>query len=224
MTEQLWKEVFIGCWETVYSSVAATLLATLIGLPLGVVLALTDKQGLKPNIIVNKVLGILVNILRSIPFLILFVAVMPFTRLVVGTTIGVAATIVPLTLAAAPFVARLTETSVKEVDGGVLEAALACGTPIWKIVWKVILPESLPSLLSNAAISLVTVVGYSAMSGFCGGGGLGALAINYGYYRNNRTVMFITVAVIVVVVQIFQELGLFLAKRRDKRKKTKNAN
>lgn len=202
-------------------SVVSTLLAHVIGLPLGVILAVTDRQGLKNNFIVNKLLGIAVNILRSIPFLILFVAVMPFTDIVVGTTIGPSATIVPLTLAAAPFVARLTETSVKEVDGGVIEAALSCGASLPKVVCKVILPEALPSLISNAAVAFVTVLGYSAMAGFCGGGGLGAIAINYGYYRNNRTVMLVTVIIIVAVVQIFQEVGLWLAKLRDKRRKIK---
>lgn len=220
MSPALWNEIGIGVWETLYMSVLSTLLAHVIGLPLGVVLAITEKRGLKPNLVVNKALGIAVNVLRSIPFLILFVAVIPLTRLIVGTSIGASATIVPLTLAAAPFVARLTETSFKEVDYGVTEAALACGTPTLKIIGKAILPEALPSLLSNAAIAFVTVIGYSAMAGFCGGGGLGAIAINYGYYRNNREVMLVTVAIIVVIVQIFQELGLWLAKRRDRRRRT----
>lgn len=221
MNSLIWQEIFKGLWETLYMSVVSTLLAHVIGLPLGVILAVTDRQGLKNNFIVNKLLGIAVNILRSIPFLILFVAVMPFTDIVVGTTIGPSATIVPLTLAAAPFVARLTETSVKEVDGGVIEAALSCGASLPKVVCKAILPEALPSLISNAAVAFVTVLGYSAMAGFCGGGGLGAIAINYGYYRNNRTVMLVTVIIIVAVVQIFQEVGLWLAKLRDKRRKIK---
>lgn len=221
MTPEIWNEVLKGIWETLYMSVVSTILAYIIGLPLGVILAVTDKNGLKPNIVINKALGIIVNILRSVPFLILFVAVIPFTRIIVGTSIGPSATIVPLTLAAAPFVARLTETSVKEVDGGISEAAQACGASLVKVVCKAVIPECLPSLLGNAAIAFVTVLGYSAMAGFCGGGGLGAIAINYGYYRNDRTVMFVTVAIIVVIVQIFQELGLFLAKLRDKRRKTK---
>lgn len=221
MNAQIWREIGIGCWETIYASVIATLFSLIFGMAIGVVLALTDKQGLKPNVVVNKILGVIVNVLRSVPFLILFVAVMPFTRFLVGTTIGATATIVPLTLAATPFVARLTETTVKELDGGVLEAALSCGAPVRTIVWKVILPESLPSLLSNAVIALVTVIGYSAMSGFCGGGGLGAIAINYGYYRGNETVMLVTVLIIIVLVQIFQEVGLLLAQRRDRRKKAK---
>lgn len=218
MNDALWKEIGLGCWQTLYSSVIATALATIIGIPIGVLLSMTDKNGLIQNKLVNKVLGFAVNVLRSVPFLILFVVVMPFTRAVVGTTIGTVATIVPLTLCAAPFVARLTETSIKEVDGGVTEAALACGASLWKTVFGAILPEALPSLLCNLAVTFVTVVGYSAMTGFCGGGGLGAIAVNYGYYRNNRTVMYVAVLFIIIIVQLFQELGLWLAKRRDKRK------
>lgn len=222
MTPQLWQDIGIGLWETLYSSVLATLFSFLLGLPLGIVLAITDRGGLKSNLILNKILGFIVNVLRSVPFLILFVTVMPFTRWLVGTSIGAFATVVPLTIAAAPFVARLAETSVKEVDAGVIEAAQACGAPTFKIICKAILPEAVPSLISNAAIAFVTVVGYSAMAGFCGGGGLGTLAINYGYYRGNTTVMLVTVAIIVVVVQIFQEVGLWLAKTRDRRKKAKS--
>lgn len=221
MTADIWQEILKGILETLYMSVLSTLFAYILGLPLGIILALTDKKGLKPNLIINKILGILVNVLRSIPFLILFVAVIPFTRVVVGTSIGASATIVPLTLAATPFVARLTETSVKETDEGTLEAAQACGASLIKVVYKAVIPECLPSILANLAVTFVTVLGYSAMAGFCGGGGLGAIAINYGYYRNNQKVMLVTVVIIVVIVQIFQEAGLFLAKKRDKRKKTK---
>ncbi|MBD5132833.1 MAG: ABC transporter permease [Clostridiales bacterium] len=219
MSSELWREIGIGCWQTLYSSVISTVLATVIGLVIGVLLALTDKRGLLQNVVINKILGVIVNVLRSVPFLILFVVVMPFTRVVVGTTIGTAATIVPLTLAAAPFVARLTETAIKEVDGGIIEASLACGASVRQTIWRAILPEAMPSILANLAITFVTVVGYSAMTGFCGGGGLGAIAVNYGYYRNNRTVMYVAVVFIVVIVQVFQELGLWLAKRRDRRKK-----
>lgn len=222
MTPQLWQDIGIGLWETLYSSVLATLFSFLLGLPLGIVLAITDRGGLKSNLVLNKILGFIVNVLRSVPFLILFVTVMPFTRWLVGTSIGAFATVVPLTIAATPFVARLVETSVKEVDAGAIEAAQACGAPTFKIICKAILPEAIPSLISNAAIAFVTVVGYSAMAGFCGGGGLGTLAINYGYYRGNTTVMLVTVAIIVVVVQIFQEVGLWLAKTRDRRKKAKS--
>ena len=219
MTDLIWQEIGKGLWDTLYVSVLSTLLAYAVGLPLGVVLAITDKNGLKKNLIVNKTLGIIINILRSVPFLILFVLVIPFTRLVAGTSIGATASIVPLTIAAAPFIARLTETSLKEVDGGVIEAALACGTPTAKIIYKAVIPEALPSLLSNSVIAFVTVVGYSAMAGFCGGGGLGQIAIKYGYYNNNQTVMFVSVAVILVIVQLCQEGGLWLARFKDKRRK-----
>ncbi|MDE6551279.1 MAG: ABC transporter permease [Clostridia bacterium] len=222
MNAAIWHEIGIGVGETLYMSVIATLLSYVIGLPLGIILAATDKHGLKPNVIVNKGLGVIVNILRSIPFLILFVTLIPLTRVLVGTTIGAPATIVALVFAASPFVARLTETSFKEVDSGVIEAALACGASTPKILIKVVIPEALPSLISNAAIAFVTVIGYSAMAGFCGGGGLGAIAINYGYYRGNTDIMIITVVIIVAIVQIFQESGLKIAKLRDRRKKHKN--
>ena len=220
MTPQLWHDLGVGLWETLYSSVLATLFAFIIGLPIGVILAITDRGGLKQNLVINKILGIIVNVLRSVPFLILFFLIIPFTRLIVGTSIGTPATIVPLTIAAAPFIARLVETSVKEVDAGVIEAALSFGTPTVKIIFKAILPEIIPSLIANAAIALVTVIGYSSMMNFCGGGGLGAVAINNGYYRNNTTVMYIAVAIIIVLVQVFQELGLLLAKKLNRRKKS----
>lgn len=219
MTIAIWKEIGIGLWETLYSSVLSTLFAYILGLPLGVLLAVTDRDGIKRNLIVNKSLGFVVNVLRSVPFLILFVLVIPFTRLLAGTSIGAFASVIPLTIAATPFIARLCETSVKEVDRGVIEAAQTCGTSVIKIIWKAVLPEALPSLLANAAIAFVTVIGYSTMAGFCGGGGLGTIAINYGYYRGNNDVMLVTVAIIIVIVQAFQEFGLWISKRKDKRKK-----
>lgn len=219
MNEQIWHEIFVGLGETLYTSVFATLLAYAIGLPVGVILAVTDKDGIKPNAAINKIIGFTVNVLRSIPFLILFVLIMPFTRLIAGTTIGAAATVVPLTVAAAPFIARLCETSFKEVSRGAIEASVSCGATTTQLICKTVIPESAPLLLRNAAIGFVTVLGYSAMAGFCGGGGLGSIAINYGYYRNNQTVMLVTVAIIVIIVQVFQEAGLYLAKKQDKRKK-----
>ncbi len=222
MNSAIWTEIGIGVWETLYSSVLSTVFAFIFGLPLGVILAITDRGGLKQNAVLNKILGLLINILRSVPFLILFVTVIPFTRIVVGTSIGALAATVPLTVAATPFVARLVETSVKEVDAGVIDAALSMGTPTVKIIYKAILPEIIPSMLANVAIAFVTVIGYSAMAGFCGGGGLGAIAVNYGYYRGNNTVMLVTVAILVVIVQMFQEFGLWLAKTRDRRKNAKN--
>lgn len=222
MTPELWNEIGIGLLETLYMSLAATALSYAVGLPLGAVLAVTDKTGIRPNVIVNKVLGVIVNVFRSVPFLILFVALIPVTRALTGTTIGATATVVPLVFAASPFVARLTESSLKDADGGVVEAASAMGASPLRIVLRVMIPEALPSLLTGAAIAFVTVLGYSAMAGFCGGGGLGAIAVNYGYYRNNTTVMLVTVAIIVVIVQAVQELGLKIAKLIDRRKKIKN--
>lgn len=221
MTTEVWHEILIGLGETLYMSVLSTIFAYVLGLPLGVLLAITDTGGLKQNLILNKAVGLVVNVLRSIPFLILFVLIIPFTRLVVGTSIGAIATVVPLTVAAAPFVARLTETSIKEIGNGVTEAARSCGAATFKTITKAVLPEALPSILSNVAIAFVTILGYSAMAGFCGGGGLGAIAINYGYYRNNQKIMIVTVVIIVVIVQLFQEGGLWLAKLKDKRRKTK---
>ena len=165
----------------------------------------------------NLVVGIIVNVLRSVPFLILLVAILPFTRMVVGTTIGSTATIVPLVVAAAPYVARMVESSLKEVDGGVIEAARAMGSSPWQVVVKVLIPEAGPSLLVGAAISLATILGYSAMAGFVGGGGLGAIAINYGYYRYQGDVMLATVALLAVIAQVFQEGGLKLVSKVDKR-------
>lgn len=163
--------------------------------------------------------GVIINIIRSVPFLILLVAILPFTRLVVGTTIGPTATIVPLIVAAIPFVARMVESSLKEVDGGVIEAAKAMGSSNFQIITRVLLPEAKPSLLVGLTIAITTILGYSAMAGFTGGGGLGAIATNYGYYRYQTDVMLITVAVLVIIVQIFQEVGIRIVNKLDKRLK-----
>ena len=219
MNEQLVNLIINGTWETVYMTLVSTLIAYIIGIPLGVLLYVTGKDGVFPNRGVNIVLGVIVNVLRSVPFLILLVAILPFTRLVVGTTLGTSATIVPLVVAAAPYVARMVESSLKEVDRGVIEAARAMGTSNAKMVTKVFLPEARPSLLVGAAISLATILGYSAMAGFVGGGGLGAIAINYGYYRYQTDIMLVTVLLLVIIVQIFQEGGLILARKTDKRLK-----
>ena len=217
MSPELIQLIATGVWETLYMTVVSTLISYLIGIPLGVVLYITGDGGIRRNRAVNLVVGIIVNVLRSVPFLILRVAILPFTRMVVGTTIGSTATIVPLVVAAAPYVARMVESSLKEIDGGVVEAARAMGSSAWQMIWKVFLPEAKPSLLVGATISLATILGYSAMAGFVGGGGLGAIAINYGYYRYQSDVMLITVALLVVIVQIFQEGGLKLVSKVDKR-------
>ncbi len=206
-----------GIWETVYMTLASTAAAYLLGLPVGLILVVTDKDGIKPNRAINSILGGIVNILRSVPFIILMVALIPLTRFVVGTSIGSPATIVPLVIAAAPFVARMVESSIKEVDLGVIEAAQSMGATPLQIVWKVMLVEALPSLIIGAAIATTTILGYSAMAGIVGGGGLGAIAINYGYYRSQEDVMIVMIIILVLIVQIFQELGMFIAKRCDKR-------
>ena len=203
--------------ETLYMTLLSTLVAYAIGLPIGIGLIITDKNGLRPMRVLNAVLGIIVNILRSIPFLILLIAIMPFTRFITGTTIGSVATIVPLTVAAAPFVARMVESSLKEGDPGVVEAAQSMGASTWKIVWRVFLKEGKPSLIVGSAIALGTILGYSAMAGIVGGGGLGAIAINYGYYRGDSQTMLITVVLLVVIVQILQEVAMFIARTRDRR-------
>lgn len=206
-----------GIIETLYMTLVSTIFAYLFGIPIGVILYITDKKGICHNRIVNFIVGVTVNMLRSVPFLILLVAILPFTKLVVGTTIGSTATIVPLVVAAAPFVARMVESSLKEIDPGVIEAAKAMGSSTWQIIVKVLLPEAKPSLLVGCTISLATILGYSAMAGFVGGGGLGAIAINYGYYRYQADIMWITVAMLVLIVQFFQEVGLRFVSKVDKR-------
>ncbi|MBE5910762.1 methionine ABC transporter permease [Pseudobutyrivibrio sp.] len=203
--------------ETFYMVIVATILAYVFGIPLGVLLFITDKGGIKENRVVNLVLGLAINILRSIPFLILLVAILPFTRFVVGTTIGTTAIIVPLVVAAAPFVARMVESSLKEVDEGVIEAAKAMGSTDWQIITKVLLPEARPSLLIGLTIAFATILGYSAMSGFVGGGGLGKMAHTYGYIRYQTDVMVIDVVLLVIIVQVFQEVGMRLVNRTDRR-------
>lgn len=208
-----------GIVESLYMTVFSTVLAYLFGIPLGVILFVTDKNGIAENKIVNSVLGMIVNLLRSVPFIILLVAILPFTRFVVGTTIGATATIVPLVVAATPFVARMVESSLKEVDGGVIEAALSMGSNNWQIITKVLIPEAKPSLIVGSTIAITTILGYSAMAGFVGGGGLGAIGINYGYYRYQTDIMLITVILLVIIVQIFQETGMKIATKTDKRRR-----
>ena len=209
--------VLKGLWETIYMTVGATVLAYIVGLPLGLVHAATAADGVRPNRGVNLVLGAIVNVLRSVPFLILLYTVIPVTRFVVGTAIGTKATIVPLFISAFPFVARLVESSAREVDRGVVEASLSMGASVGQVIRKVILPEALPSLINGAAIATTTILGYSAMAGVAGGGGLGAIAINYGYSRYNTAVMLTMCAVIVVVVQCFQSAGTLGARLSDRR-------
>ena len=205
--------------ETLYMVVFSTLLAYVFGLPIGVILNITSKTGICPNKAVNSVLGVIVNIFRSIPFLILLIWMLPVTKAIVGTMVGPTSVIVPLVVSAAPFVGRMVESSLNEIDGGVIEAAQSMGSSSWQIIYKVLIPEAKPSLLIGAAISITTILGYSAMAGIVGGGGLGAVATNYGLYRCNNTIMLITIVIIVVIVQIFQEIGMMTAKKLDKRLK-----
>ena len=181
MTEKMIQLLITGIGETLYMVVISTVAAYVFGIPLGVIMYITDKKGICRNRVINLVVGVIINIIRSVPFLILLVAILPFTRLVVGTTIGPTATIVPLIVAAIPFVARMVESSLKEVDGGVIEAAKAMGSSNFQIITRVLLPEAKPSLLVGLTIAITTILGYSAMAGFTGGGGLGAIATNYGY-------------------------------------------
>ena len=215
--ETVLRMVGVGILETLYMVFLSSFVAYLIGLPLGVVLVVTDKDGIAPCPVLNKILGIIVNFTRSIPFIILLVSIMPFTRFLIGTTIGPTAVVVSLTLASAPYIARLVESSLKEVDQGVIEAAQSMGATTLQIIWKVLLPEAKPSLIIGSVIAITTILGYSAMAGFVGGGGLGDIAIRYGYYRKETDIALITVVLMVLIVQVIQELGARWMKHTDKR-------
>ena len=206
-----------GTWVTLYMTLTSTFFAYILGLPLGITLVLTRKDGLRPNQFIYKIIDVVVNIVRSVPFLILLILIIPFTRALVGKSYGPTATIVPLTIAAAPFIARLVESSLLEVDQGVIEAAQSMGASTWHIVWKVLLAEARTSLIINATIALATILGYSAMSGTVGGGGLGDIAIRYGYYRYETDIRFATVILLILLVQIMQYIGTKVAKKIDKR-------
>lgn len=222
---QLAWEVFktqipFAIWETFYVTVLSTALAIVIGLPLGVLLVAGDKNGVLPlPKPIMSVLNVIINLLRSVPFLILMIMVFPLSRAIVGTTVGTKAVIVPLVIAAFPFVARLVEGSLREVNPNIIEAAQSMGATPLQIICKVMLPESVPSLISNATIAITTILGYSAMSGIIGGGGLGMIAINYGYYRYKYLTMVIAVILLIIMVQIFQSVGTYLATKSDKRLK-----
>ena len=217
------SEFPLAIWETVYVTVLSTFFAILIGLPLGVLLVAGDKNGVLPlPSWLLKTLGVIINLLRSVPFLILMVLVFPITRAIVGTVVGTPATVVPLVIAAFPFIARLTESSLRDVDPNIIEAAQSMGASPIQIITKVMIPESIPSLLSNATIAITTVLGYSAMSGIIGGGGLGKIALNYGYYRYKYLVMIFAIILLILLVQLFQTCGTKLAVRSDKRLKNKS--
>jgi D-methionine transport system permease protein len=217
LSEAVVKMLGVGILESLYMTFVSSFIAYLIGLPLGVLLVVTDKEGIAPFVSLNKVLGVIVNLVRSIPFIILLITVMPFTRLVVGTTLGSTAVIVPLIIASAPYIARIVESSLKEVDKGVIEAAQSMGATPLQIIYKVLIPEAKPSLIVGGAIAVTTILSYSAMAGIVGGGGLGDIAIRYGYYRYETEIMLITVVILVLIVQVIQEVGFKWMKRADKR-------
>lgn len=221
----MWSEEFIsyaqmimvGILESLYMTLVSSLIAYGFGLPMGVLLVVTDKDGITPNSAFNKILGVIVNLIRSVPFIILMVALIPVTRAIVGTTLGPTAVIVPLIIGSAPYIARLVESSLKEVDKGVIEAAQSMGATPWQIIIKVLIPEAKPSLITGGAIAVTTILSYSAMAGFVGGGGLGDIAIRYGYYRYQTEIMLVTVVILVIIVQIIQEAGYHFMRRADKR-------
>ena len=218
--EVIQAEIPFAIWETFYVTVVSTALAVVIGLPLGVLLVVGDKNGVLPlPRWLMQILNVIINLLRSIPFLILMIMVFPLSRLIVGTTVGTVATIVPLVVAAFPFVARLAETSLREVSPNIIEAAQSMGASPFQIIVKVMIPESVPSLISNLTTAITTILGYSAMSGIIGGGGLGKIAINYGYYRYKYLVMRVAVILLIILVQIFQTVGTRLTVKLDRRLK-----
>lgn len=208
-----------GILETLYMTLGSTAIGYLLGLPLGIALAVTDKQGIKPNRLIYKILDVISNIIRSVPFLILLIVLIPFTRAIVGKSYGSTATIVPLVVAATPFIARMIESSLKEVDQGVIEAAQSMGASTFTIIIRVMLVEARTSILVGMTIAVGTILGYSAMAGIVGGGGLGDIAIRYGYHRYQTDIMIITVVLLVILVQIFQSTGMLISKRLDRRKK-----
>ena len=212
------KMLLEGIGDTLYMTLASTLLGYLFGLPMGILLTVTDKDGIKPIAPVYKVMDVVINMTRSIPFLILLILLIPFTRLLVGKSYGSTATIVPLVVAAAPYIARMVESSLKEVDAGVIEAARSMGASNFDIIFKVMLVEARTSLIVGATISIGTILGYSAMAGTVGGGGLGDIAVRYGYHRWQTDIMLVTVALLIILFQIFQTIGMKIASNLDKRK------
>ena len=219
----MWNEQIImmlleGIKDTLYMTLTSTLIGYVIGLPMGILLTVTDKDGIHPNAAVYKVLDVIANLIRSVPFLILLIVLIPFTRFLIGRSYGPTATIVPLVIAAAPYIARMVESSLKEVDAGVIEAARSMGASNFTIVTKVMLVEARTSMIIGATISLGTILGYSAMAGTVGGGGLGDIAIRYGYTRWQTDIMIVTVILLVILFQIFQTIGMKLASNLDRRK------
>ncbi len=216
MSPEMINLLYESCLETFYMVAISSLVATIFGLPLGVILTITDKGHIKENFLLNRSLGIIINAARSTPFIILMVAIIPITRLVVGTSIGTTAAIVPLTISATPFIARIVEAALKEVHHGVIEAALSMGATPMQIIRKVLLPEALSSIILGLTLTIISLIGYSAMAGALGGGGLGDLAIRYGYQRFRLDIMIITVVILIAIVQLVQSFGDHLARKADK--------
>lgn len=210
------NEILKATWETIYMVLISTFFAVVIGFIPSIILVITDENGLKPNKYIYRVLDIIINILRSFPFIILMIAIFPLTRMLTGTTIGTKAAMVPLTIAAAPFAARVIESALKEVDPGIIEAARSFGAGIFQIIFRVMIKEALPSILLGITLTIISVVGYSAMAGVIGGGGLGSVALNYGYYRFQTDIMIYTVILLIIIVQVFQSLGNLLYKKLNK--------
>ena len=217
MSEQIIKLLLTGTLETLQMTVINTVVAMILGIPLGVILVVTSKGHILENLAVNKALGVVINATRSVPFIILMVAIIPFTRMIAGTSIGTTAACVPLTIAAIPFLARLVETSIKDINFGVVEAAQAMGASPLQIIRKVLLPEALPTIIDNITVLIVNLIGYSAMAGAIGGGGLGDIAIRYGYQRFQGDVMLATIIILIVLVQLIQMAGDGLSKRMNKK-------
>jgi D-methionine transport system permease protein len=217
MSPALINLIALSTWQTIYMVAIASAVASCMGIPLGIILFITAPQGIAAHPWFYKILGLLVNALRSIPFIILLVAIIPFTRFIVGTTIGTMAAIVPLTIGAIPFIGRIVENALEEVPHGLVEAAFSMGASLWQIITKVLLPEALPAIVRGITITVIAVIGFSAMAGAVGGGGLGDVAIQYGYQQFNTTVMLVTVILLIILVQIIQVLGNSLAKLFNKR-------
>ena len=218
-TSEMTLMMWVGVKETLIMTLLSTIFGYLLGLPMGIALAVTDADGIRPNAVVYKILDVIANIVRSIPFLILLMLLMPVTKVIVGKTYGTAATVVPLTIAAAPFIGRMIESSINEVDRGVIEAAQSMGASTMNIIIRVMLVEARTSILVGVTIALGMILGYSAMAGIVGGGGLGDIAMRYGYYRYEADIMIVAVVLLVVLVQIFQTLGMRMSVKLDRRKR-----
>ncbi len=216
-SETVLKMIGMGILETLYMTLFSSFIAYIIGLPVGILLVITDKDGITPNSTLNKIIGIIVNVVRSVPFIILLIAIMPVTRAIIGTTIGASAVVIPLIVSSAPYIARIVESSLKEVDKGVIEAAQSMGASPFQIIFKVLIPEAKPSLIIGSAIAISTILSYTVMAGFVGGGGLGDIAIRYGYYRYQTDIMLVAVILLIIILQVIQELGSAITKKSDRR-------